>query len=203
MASIIGVNEIQHTNGTSAATIDSSGNLNLANKAGQVLEVLAMNCDGENYVVRSGTYTPMNVTAAKSFTSTYADMDGSSISYTPPAGTKAVIYEFDFHLRAVDTHGIAHIKFYVDGSEVVYAKSNYSGNSAYSSRCHFQRVIHIGGTADANTGRLASWTGAKTLKLQGREYGSSNEMNYHQTMHWDGSGTREFVQPTLTITAIG
>jgi len=203
MASIIGVETLQHTNGTTAATIDSSGNLDLANKAGQVLEVLAMNCDGESYVVKSGTYTSTNVTTHQGLTTTYADVNGSSVNYTPPAGTKAVVYEFNFHCRGVDAHGITHMKFYVDGSEVVYARTNISGNSAHSGRHHFRHVVSIGGTANSNTGRLASWSGAKVLKMTAREYGSSNEMNLHQTTHWDGGGSNQFIQPTLTITAIG
>ena len=203
MTSILKVDNIQNASGTSALSIDSSGNLDLANKGGQILEVLAMNCDGEDYVVRSGTYTSTNVTAAQSLTTTYATATGSEVSYTPPSGTKAVIYEFNYAHRAVDTHGVCHVRLILDGSEIVYARTNISANSAHNGRIHFKWVIPIGGTTSTNTGRLASWTTAKTIKLEAREYGSGNEVNLHQTNHWNGSGNNYFIAPTLTITAIG
>ena len=203
MTSILKVDNIQNASGTSALSIDSSGNLDLANKGGQILEVLAMNCDGEDYVVRSGTYTSTNVTTHQGLTTTFADVTGSSVAYTPPTGTKVVIYEFNYQVRGVDAHGIAHLKFMIDTAEVVYARSNISANSAMSGRYHFKWAIPIGGTTSANTGRIASWSSAKTLKLQAREYGSSNETNMHQSQHWNGSGTSTFMAPSICITAIG
>ena len=65
--------------------------------ASNIKEQLAMICDGQNYTVSSGTYTPTNVTAAQSLTSTSTTITGSQISYTPPSGTVCVIYDFIFH----------------------------------------------------------------------------------------------------------
>ena len=62
-----------------------------------VLEQLSMICDGQNYTVSSGTYTSQNVTALQILTTSYADVTGSTISYTPPAGATCVIYEFCFN----------------------------------------------------------------------------------------------------------
>ena len=51
--------------------------------------------------------------------------------------------------------------------------------------------------------RLYSFeTSAKTLKLQGRDYGSSNDSRIHSTMYWENTGTGQFSMPTLTITAM-
>ena len=54
MASIIGVNELQHSNGTTAATIDSSGNLILTNA-------------GSGTFYRTGTWTPVIVSGSGSY----------------------------------------------------------------------------------------------------------------------------------------
>ena len=61
---------------------------------GIVKEQLAMICDGQNYTVSSGTYTPTNVTAAQALTTSYATVTGSELSYTPPSGTTCVVYDF-------------------------------------------------------------------------------------------------------------
>ena len=64
-------------------------------------------------------------------------------------------------------------------------------------------VIPISGSANTATGRQATWTSAKTLKIQSREYGSSNEAFLHSTNYWDGTSADQFHQPNLTITALG
>ncbi len=54
MASILKVNEIQHTGGTTAATIDSSGNLIISNA-------------GSGIFYRTGTWTPVIVSGSGSY----------------------------------------------------------------------------------------------------------------------------------------
>ena len=56
-----------------------------------ILERLAMLCDGEDYTVSSGTYTPTNVTAAAGTSSTFSTLGGSAITYTPPSGATGVL----------------------------------------------------------------------------------------------------------------
>lgn len=167
-----------------------------------VLEVVSLNCDGGSVTVPSGTYTSANVTAAYSLTSSWADITGSSITYTPPSDATSVIYEFNYQVRGVDAHGIAHLRFMIDTTEVVYARSNISANSAMAGRYHFRWVIPIGGTTSTDTGRQNAWSSGKVLKLMAREYGSSNESNMHQSQHWNGSASSTFMAPTLMITAV-
>ena len=165
---------------------------------GSILEVVSSVCDGSTV----GSYTFENVSASQEFTTSFADVTGSSISYTPPTGTTQVAYEFGFHAGFQDNHGIASLKFFIDSDEVVYARQTYGANSNLHGRLHFKWIINIGGSADTNVGRLASWSSAKTLKIQGRDYGSSNDSRIHSTMYWEASGTGQFSMPTLTITAI-
>ena len=169
---------------------------------GIVNEQLAMICDGQNYTVSSGTYTPTNVTAVQELTTSYVTVTGSELSYTPPAGTTCVIYDFCLQFAFKDANGIAHFKFYIDSDEVTNQRLNLSAQyPEFVTTLRY--VIPISGSADTATGRQATWTSAKTLKIQSREYGSSNEARLHSTLYWDGLGTHTFHQPNLTITALG
>ena len=171
--------------------------------ASNVLETIPMLCDGGSYTGISGTYTPTNVTAAQPLTTTYTDLNGSVIDYTPPTGTVTVVYEFTMLHSVIDAHAIGHYKFFIDGTEVTNARKNVATSGNPEIPVVMRYIIPIGGTADSATGRQASWSGAKTLKMQGREYGSSNEATLFVTQYWDGAGSAQFSQPTLTITAIG
>ena len=63
--------------------------------------------------------------------------------------------------------------------------------------------INIGGSAVTATGRLASWTSAKTLKIQARDYSASYEAILFNSYEFDGSASNQFQQPQLSITSIG
>ena len=102
---------------------------NIVTGLSNVLEVLAMNCDGGTYTVPSGTYTAPNVTSVMSASSSHDDLTGSIITYTPPTGATAVLYEFSAnYATGNDTRVIMSMKYYVDGSEVVYARRGIAGN---------------------------------------------------------------------------
>ena len=168
----------------------------------EVLEQFFYPCNGEAVTTSAGSITLPNVTESLYGTSTYVDLPGSTITYTPPTGTKTVIYKFWFlHSKAGDTHQIGHFKFYIDSDEVTKA---YLTHGAYylQGPLIFEWPIRIGGTADTTTGRVASWSSDKTLKLTYREYGSGNETKVHETENYDGSGDNEFVMPRIGITAL-
>jgi len=169
---------------------------------GRILEMIGGICDGQSITTISGTYSLENVTSVQNLTTSYVDQTGSSIIYLPPEGTKQVIYEAFFQISVVDSHSISHHRLYIDTDEVTDARTTY-GATNNQATFNFKWAIPIGGVANTTTGRLASWTTAKTLKLQVREYGSSNEQMLHNTQHWDGSGTNVFHRPQLFITAIG
>ena len=59
--------------------------------------------------------------------------------------------------------------------------------------------FNIGGSADTTVGRVASWTSAKTIKVQVNRYSSNYPGVLHETNHWDAGGSSDiFVAPTLT-----
>ena len=173
---------------------------------GNVLEQFLSPCDGSAITVPSGTYTLTDVTAAQNLTTSYADVTGSSITYTPPAGTTQVIYRFKYHWsRAGDTSARASFKFFIDSDEVTYARvaNGAGGGAGIQGVSIFEWGINIGSSAVAATGRQATWTSNKTLKIQAREYTSSAEESLHNIFYWDGSETDTFSQPLIGITAIG
>ena len=117
---------------------------------GIVNEQLAMICDGQNYTVSSGTYTPTNVTAVQELTTSYVTVTGSELSYTPPSGTTCVVYDFCLQFAFVDANGIAHFRFYIDSDEVTNQRLNLSGQyPEFVTTLRY--VIPIGGTASTAT----------------------------------------------------
>lgn len=201
--SVLGVRNIQHTNGTDAMTIASDGSVTFTQAGtGQILEVLAGICDGQSITVKSGTYTMPNITASQVLSTSYADIPGSQISYTPPAGTTQVIYEFMHTFAWSQDHCISHWKLFIDGTEVTKARKSLSGRYMEDQHNHTW-VFPIGGTADSTTGRQATWTSAKTIKFQAREYGTSNGYDkLYATTYWDGVSANQFAIPMIRITAI-
>ena len=77
---------------------DGSGALSFAKPANtgslQVLEQFYLLADGRSVSAANGTVTTENVTSSQALTDVYAVMDGSKITYQPPAGTTEVIYEY-------------------------------------------------------------------------------------------------------------
>jgi hypothetical protein len=171
---------------------------------GQIIECLTSPCDGSSVIGISGTYTWPNVSATQDITATSVDITGSSISYVPPVGASKVVYKFNFSQAWRDTqHSIQHYRFFIDSNEVVFARNNRSADYL-EVRTAFEWTINIGGSTNNNSGRQASWTSPKTLKMQSRRYStSSNGGVIHGTYYWDGTGlSNQFSMPTLTIEAI-
>ena len=196
MASIIKVDTIQASNGT---PLHVNG---YPTQPGQIIECLSSPCDGSTVVGLSGSYTWPSVIVGQSLTTTYADASGSSISYIPPSNATKVIYEYTANLGWNNAHAISHWRLYIDGIEVVYARTNRSGYYP-EDKTTLKWVFNIGNSTDNNTGRQATWTTAKILKWQVRDYGTGNRrLRLHTTQYWDGGGTDQFSMPILTLTAI-
>ena len=170
---------------------------------GNVKELIAYPCDGGTYSTINGNITAPNITDTYIPTASWVDVAGSVVSYNPPSGTTAVIYEFNITVGSKDAHGIAHFKAYIDDTEVVYSGHTLSGNTQLNQGYNYKLVIPIGGTADTNTGRQASWSSAKEIKLKTRVYSTNNEIRMYGAYYWDGSAGDRFRQPTVQLTAIG
>ena len=178
-------------------------------RAGEILETFTLPCTGSSITVGSGTYTTQNVTAVQSQVGTsYVDLTGSSIAYTPPSGTQLVIYKFYFHMGNIDGSAIAHFKLFLDSDEVTKARVTYGAQKNDDDHNEGRRIIEwpfqISGSADTTSGKVAAggWTSAKTIKIQYRDYSDVHEGKLHETAHWDGGSSSQLTIPTISITAI-
>lgn len=168
-----------------------------------ILEEFGSPCDGSVIATSNGNVTFPNITASETNTSSYTDVAASVLSYNPPTGTTQVHYSFDFFTAEIDDPQLAHWKLFLDSNEVTKARRSSRFISCWAGNQAFRWIFNIGGTADTTVGRVASWTSAKTIKLQWREYNHSYNPKLHETVYWDGTTGAHLALPTLSIKAIG
>jgi hypothetical protein len=201
MTSIIKVDQIQTAAG-GTPTLSSLG----VTGSGTVLQQITGYCDGRTV---SGVTFP-TVTGTQDLSTSYADVTGSNITYTPPSAATTVIYRFTFKWGSDVQNGISHWRTYLDSDEVTIARSTISANYASENYGHFHQEIVvpflIGGTDDVANAKLSSWGSAKTIKIQARDYASNYAARVHDNQWWDGdtaTGTNIWLTPSITITALG
>jgi hypothetical protein len=146
-----------------------------------------------------GTAKPFTPSAAQQLTTTYADIDGSSVTYTPKSANSVIVYRYAFQLAGGDTDDPVNASFRLvsNGNVVSGSVANFYGGVTLavpgSNYVPLQQLAIYEQT-------LPSWgTTARTVKLQGREYNSSNEAKVHETNGAEGSATPLLVKATLTI----
>lgn len=128
-----------------------------------------------------------NPAAGQALTTAYADVDGSSYTFTPISAASQIVYQY---LNIVQSFGganypISHWKLMVDG--VLETEMNFSCATAND------MVLNI-------TGTIASWgVSAKIIKLQAREYTAAFPVQLFATYYMDGVGGTVLVRPTLFI----
>ena len=193
-------NQVLTSNGAGAAPTFQSVHAVLP--SGSVLEEISLFQNGSSQTVSSGTYTAGNVTALQDLTTTYADVTGSSINYTPPSGATRVVYSFIFHLSYYGgSTTIGHYKLYLGSDEVTEARTTIAGDYK-EGQSTFSWIFLIGGSADTATGQVADWNSAKQIKLQARISSNSYPQRLHQTYNWDGGVSGQDHPPIINIRAI-
>ena len=171
---------------------------------GRILEMFGGICAGQTFDVLSGSYTLGNVTGVQNLTTAYADVTGSSITYTPPAGTKNVIYRYNFLMSRGDDNAMMHGKVYLDSDEILHRRFTVGDIGTYGILSTVTASFQCNASSqDLNTGALTSWTSAKTIKIQAREYQSTVEAKLHQTHWFDGVTSNQLHKPSIEIIAIG
>lgn len=170
---------------------------------GNVLEIIGGMCDGRTVSGVDRDYTLPNVTAYTSATTSHVELNGSALSYKPPADTKTVIYRLWFNTQGrTDYNMLFHVQGQLGdgaGSEsfTTYSFARYSifdyDYSSYNRAERFNTFtmpIRITGTDDiANSGTVASWDDFRTIRCTIREYSSSYDLIYNYETYWDGTGT--------------
>jgi len=188
-----------------AVTINGDGAVTgLSNEiTNEVLEQFFYPCNGETVTTSEGDITLANITAKQTGTASYVEVTGSSIAYTPPANTKTVIYKFSFqhsHPNSNTLH-ISHFKFFIDSDEVLHSRTTVCAEDI-GGHVNFEWPIRIGGSADTNSGRLASWSSDKTLKITYRVHTVNYPTILHTANWWDGSTGEHLSLPRIGITAL-
>ena len=177
-----------------------------------VIEVVHGSCDGRSITTESGTYTLPTVTGGQSLSTSYADITGSSFTYTPPNNAKYVSYKFDFHWDSISSSGISHWMLLIDGTEIVKSHQNFSSNYSGSHGHHhgaFEACLYTvfdltASTTNAAAAQFADWTSDKTIKVQARNYNATDYRAQAHGLPYHGSttfGGQNYTRPSLTIIA--
>lgn len=181
-----------------------------------VIEVIEGVADGRTVTVNDKSYTFGNVTTYTNLTTSFADLAGSSIAYTPPEDTKYVSYKCYFKHKAIYAGGIMGYRIALDGTVVSVSQRHLSGNYSNGGNAHAQFlgmamfVFDLtASSTDINSGKIpkANWTSDKVIKVLARDYSGGSYEAYVNYNHWfDGAGatgTRQVSQPTIQIIAYG
>ena len=170
-----------------------------------VLEEFCSPCDNSVIALQDGNHTLTMPSGSYDITNTFTDISGSVFTYTPPSGTTQVIYEYRFFVSDDGGSGpILNFKLMLDSDEVSKYRRVLRASNACEREFSVRWGFNIGGSADTTVGRVASWTSAKTIKVQVNRYSSNYPGVLHETNHWDAGGSSDmFAAPTLTIKAIG
>ena len=194
--------QVLKTDGSGALSFGSTGNTGSL----QVLEQFFSPADGSSFSTSNGTITLGNVTSVLNLTQTFQDLPGSYITnYTPPTGTTQVIYEVQFGLRSSDSDAILGGHMVLDGNIISQSRFGLRGGTNYSDMLYnFKFGINIGGSTSTTTGRLASWTSGKQIKLQLDEHNSNYEWIVNILGNYGAAGHQGVTMPPrVGITAIG
>ena len=170
-----------------------------------VLEEFCSPCDNSVIALQDGNHTLTMPSGSYDVTNTFTDIVGSVFTYTPPSGTSQVVYDYRFFVSDDGGSGpILNFKLMLDSDEVTKYRRTLRSSNACEREISVRWGFNIGGSADTTTGRVASWTSAKTMKVQVNRYSSSYPGVLHETNHWDAGGSSDmFAAPTLNIKAIG
>lgn len=173
---------------------------------GNILEYVSFPADGRTISTTQGNITSTNVTALQLINSTsFADINGSSISYQPPTGTVYVEYRCEFTLGYSNYAApLPMWQALVDGTAVNQSRAAwYSGasNGPYDGRFISKAIIHINGSSDAiASGTMNTWSSSKIIKSQINTW-SGQPFNLHRIYHWNNSVPGPIIQPSITIIA--
>ena len=191
------------------------------NRDQQILEIVSGVCDGRTINAVSGNYSLSNVNAVQeigpsslpsynwleswyTINSYFYDINGSSINYTPPSGTRQVIYTFTFNVNEHSNNGSGGLwfRFFVGDDEVECLRRSTSNYSWGSNVITLKYVLDINSSfaeTDISNAKIKTWTSSKTLKLDVAVY--LNKMVFH-TANWNDDAT-VLSKPTIKIEAIG
>jgi hypothetical protein len=151
---------------------------------------------GASGTIANWQHVRYDVTGEQAMTTTYADALGSDISYTPASGASYVYYQYNFLFASAAHATDAHLsgKVLLDGT--VETETTHHLSHEGSTGHMIVNIVHV---VDCSA---ASWTGAKTIKYQAREYGPYNQSILHATVYHDGAFTEVLHRPIMIIYSV-
>lgn len=184
------------SNGTEVGSINSSGTMTATAFAGDGSSLTGISSGGGSGTIANWQHVRYDVTGEQAMTTTYADALGSDISYTPASGASYVCYQYNFLFASAAHASDAHLsgKVLLDGTVETETTHHLSFEGATGHM--IVNVVHV---VDCSA---ASWTGAKTIKYQAREYDSSNQSQLHATVYHDGGFTEVLHRPIMIIYSV-
>ena len=196
------------------AVLDVRGRITREYNPGEIIEELTTVCNGRPVTVLSGTYTPTNVTAAQTSTSTHTEINGSNITYNKPAGAKRIYYKFACQWDDASYGAITNFKIrvYHNGAWRDINPSRYTHAAQYQNDGNHHGQAWVVNeyifecdtdTESQHDGRFLSSKTSYTFDVTWRQHGASAYTSrLHLNEWWDGSGTDVIHPPQLTIRAI-
>jgi hypothetical protein len=205
----IGMTDPSYTldvNGTANITTVRTGPLSRTSySAGEVIEELHAVC---NKTSLHGRCTIQNVTTNQNSTDSYQTLSGSLITgYTPPEGTKMIVYECTYQMSRKDSHSISNLKIFFrigSGSWIEVTKARSANSGQQRDNKIIQRwVFEVGAaSADNSLGIMTQSRPELSFQIQHRRHNSSHDYILHKTEYWDNTGTDQYSQPMIMIKAL-
>jgi hypothetical protein len=173
----------------------------------KVLEDLFSPCDTTSL---KGRATMVPVTVRQETTTTFEVVTGSLLTnFTPLAGTKTVVYEFELAMTyGPDARPLISFKleYQINGGswiEVVDARRGLDGvNNALRHRIVWPFELGVS-SPDADRGEISNDRPALGFRLQAVEYSSTYEGTLHEYNDFGTSSDALFSAPTYRITSLG
>jgi len=192
---------------------DGSGALSFATPAIntgslQVLEQFYLLADGRSVTTANGTVTTENVTSTETLTDVYAVMDGSKITYQPPAGTTEVIYEYKTVVSEASSNDRLLYSWYmaIDNTLIAQSKETYyNSQGAFIHDLVVKQAFQVNtGGSDNNTTGDRAGLPSMELKVLARRWNNTYAAIAHQVTYFAPSTTANLLKkPHVGITAIG
>jgi hypothetical protein len=168
-------------------------------RTGEIIEHIESVCDGSTV---NGVTFPTVTTTQLVNTTSYVDLTGSEITYTPPAGTDRVIYTFLFGSDSggeSDAHSLLRLLLNVDSAGYTFIDDAEFGHGTYIARptvgqFSWPVVVNTGVSDDYTNAKFNAATPTIQFKIRVKVFLTNRPITYHT-----GNG---FHKPRIRIQAI-
>jgi hypothetical protein len=168
-------------------------------RTGEIIEHIESVCDGSTV---NGVTFPTVTTTQLVNTTSYVDLTGTEITYTPPAGTDRVIYTFLYGSDSGgenDSHSTLQFQLNVDSAGYTTVGDAEFGHGSYFARPLVDQfswpvVVNTGVSDDYTNGKLNAATPTIQFKIRVKVVATNRPITFHT-----GNG---FHKPRIRIQAI-